>query len=486
MTRSPPRTLPLLSVVALFAVLPTLQGCAVNPVTGQREFSLISESQEIQLGRDADRDISSSLGVVQDEALQEYVSEIGLRMARESERPDLPWTVRVLDDPIINAFALPGGYIYVTRGILAHFNSEAELAGVLGHEIGHVTARHGVRQVSRAQIAQLGLGVGTVLFPELEGVGEAAGVGLGLLFLSYGRDAEREADDLGLRYMTREGYDPAEMAATFDMLNQAGGGGEGSGIPNWLSTHPNPLERRDRIRSRIEAGEVTGDRVDRERYLRQIDGLVWGTDPREGYFREQRFHHPELGFRMDMPSGWGTLNQRASVRAVSPQEDALVVLTLSGRGSAGAAADGFVSESGVTVRDRRSATIGGLSAVRLEFRAATEGGGSLEGTAAFIEHDGRVYQLLGYAVQARWSERRGSLEGAISSFRPETDEAVLAAEPRRIQIVETDRELTFEGFLSRHPSTVSSTTVALINRLEPGDVIPAGTLLKRVVGDPPP
>ncbi|TVP75341.1 MAG: peptidase M48 [Gemmatimonadales bacterium] len=478
------RTAPLFLVLVL-ALLPVLQGCAVNPVTGQREFSLISESQEIQLGGDADRDITRSLGVVEDEVLQEYVSDIGLRMARQSERPNLPWTVRVLDDPIINAFALPGGYIYVTRGILAHFNSEAELAGVLGHEIGHVTAKHGVRQVSRAQITQLGLGVGTVLFPELEGLGQAAGVGLGLLFLSYGRDAEREADDLGLRYMTREGYDPEEMAATFNMLNQASGGDAGA-IPSWLSTHPNPLERRDRIRDRIQAGEVSGDRVERERYLEHIDGLVWGTDPRQGYFREARFHHPELAFRMDMPSGWSTLNQRDAVRAVSSQEDALVTLTLSGESSARGASDAFAAEQGVTARSRRDVQIGGLQAVRLDFEASTGQGSRLEGTAAFIEHDGRVYQILGYAVQARWGERRSSVESAVTSFQPERDPAVLAAQPRRIEIVRTDRELTFEGFLSRYPSTVGSSTLSLLNRVEPGDVIPAGTLMKRVTGEAPP
>jgi predicted Zn-dependent protease len=132
----------------------------VNPVTGQREFVLMTESQEIQMGRDADQDIVRSMGLYEDPELQRYVQELGARMARESERPNLPWTFRVLDDPVVNAFALPGGYIYVTRGIMAHFSSEAELAGVLGHEIGHVTARHGVQQVSRAQLAQLGLGIG--------------------------------------------------------------------------------------------------------------------------------------------------------------------------------------------------------------------------------------------------------------------------------------------------------------------------------------
>ena len=143
------------------------------------------------MGRDADQDIVQSLGLVEETGWQEYVQALGERMARQSERPNLPWTFQVVDDPVVNAFALPGGFIYVTRGILGHFSSEAELAGVLGHEIGHVTARHSVNQISRAQLAQLGLGVGTILAPELAPWAQAAEAGLGLLFISYGRDDER-------------------------------------------------------------------------------------------------------------------------------------------------------------------------------------------------------------------------------------------------------------------------------------------------------
>src|SRR5262245_33031923 len=177
----------------LALLLLPLTSCAVNPVTGQRELSLVSEGQEIQMGREADGQISQSLGLYPDSAWQRYVASVGARMTSASERPALPWTIRVLNDPIINAFALPGGYVYVTRGILAYLTSEAELAGVLGHEIGHVTARHGAQQATRAQIAQVGLGVGAILAPpELRGVAQAAGAGVSLLFLRYGRDAERQ------------------------------------------------------------------------------------------------------------------------------------------------------------------------------------------------------------------------------------------------------------------------------------------------------
>src|SRR5213595_4027039 len=178
--------------------------CAVNPATGSRQLMLISESQEIAMGRDYDRQVGASIGLYPDSGLQRYLQQFGTRLAATSERPNLPWTFRVVDDPVVNAFALPGGFIYVTRGIFAHLNSEAELAGVVGHEIGHVTARHSVSQLSKQQLAQLGLAVGSIASPELGRYAGLAGQAFGVLFLKYSRDNESQADDLGLRYMRRE------------------------------------------------------------------------------------------------------------------------------------------------------------------------------------------------------------------------------------------------------------------------------------------
>ena len=150
------------------AVTLSLAGCAKNPATGQRQLSFISEAQEVQLGRQAAVEAQQSIGLVQNPELQEYVSRIGLALAAKSERPELPWQFQVVDDPSPNAFALPGGFIFVTRGMLTLMTSEAELASVLGHEIGHVTARHSVNQISKQQLAQIGLGLGGILFPTVQ------------------------------------------------------------------------------------------------------------------------------------------------------------------------------------------------------------------------------------------------------------------------------------------------------------------------------
>ena len=202
---------------SLTLVLVLATACATNPVTGKRELSLMSEAQEIQIGQSQDAEVRREMGVYRDPALQDYVSTIGLRLARASERPDLPWHFTVVDSPAVNAFALPGGYIYITRGIMPFLENEAQLAGVLGHEIGHVTARHASQQYSRATGAQLGLIFGSILLPQTRPLAQLGESGLGLLFLKYSRDNETQADELGVGYATRAGYDPRVIPTTYSI-----------------------------------------------------------------------------------------------------------------------------------------------------------------------------------------------------------------------------------------------------------------------------
>src|SRR5437588_10072565 len=262
-------------------------GCAPNPATGARQIMLVSESQEIAMGRDYDRQVVASIGLYPDSGLERYIQQFGMRLATTSERPNLPWTFRVVDDPVVNAFALPGGFIYVTRGILAHLNSEAELAGGGGDGIGHVTARHSVSQMTKQQLAQLGLAVGAIASPDVGRYAGLASQAIGVLFLKYSRDNESQADELGLRYLRRAAYDPREMPHVFEMLtrvSQAQGGGR---VPERLATHPNPENSRGRNAQEIPAGpqSIAGSVVNRDSYLQRLDGLVFGSNPREGYLK---------------------------------------------------------------------------------------------------------------------------------------------------------------------------------------------------------
>jgi len=457
--------------------------CAVNPATGSRQLMLISESHEIAMGREYDQEVAASIGLYADSALQRYIQQFGARLAATSERPNLPWTFHVVDDPVVNAFALPGGYIYVTRGILAHLNSEAELAGVVGHEIGHVTARHSVSQMSKQQLAQLGLAVGTIASPELGRYAGLAGQALGVLFLKYSRDNESQADDLGLRYMRRVNYDPREMPHVFELLtrvSQAQGGGR---VPEWLATHPDPENRRGRIEQEIAAlpQNFSGAAVNRDDYLRRLDGLVFGNNPREGYFKDNQFFHPDLRFRVTFPEGWTTSNGKQAVVAVSPQKDALVEVSLAKEQTADAAARAFLAQRGFTSGDPVRASVGGLPAVSAAFAAATESG-TLRGTALFVEHGGAVYRLVGYSTEPRWPAVQAAAERALRSFARLTDPAALVVQPQRVDIVRLDRRTTIEEMARQRPSAASAATLALVNQVDPQTPLEPGRLVKWIVG----
>ena len=463
-----------------------LVGCATNPATGAKQFTLISENQEIQMGLQADPSIIGSMGLDPDSGRQRYVRELGMRLARVSERPNLPWTFRVIDDPVVNAFAIPGGHIYVTRGILAHLDNEAELASVIGHEIGHVTARHSVTQMSQQQLAQLGLVVGVALKPALARYAGVAAQGLQLLFLKYSRDDESQADQLGLRYMRRGGYDVHRMPDVFtllDRVSQAGGGGR---VPDWLSTHPNPVNRRGAIEHAIAAlpADSLGTVVNRDPYLRQVDGMVFGENPRDGFFHGVEFLHPDLRFRFTFPPGWTTQNQRQSVLAVSPQQDAMEQLSLSDQPTPEAAAQAFFGQQGVRGIPGRG-SIHGFAAAGGGFSAMTEDSTELAGRVVFLAYDGRVYQLLAYAPQARWSAYAGAADGSLGSFDRLTDPAILSVQPWRVQVVGLSQGMTLDEFVRRYPGPATPAATALANNIDPNGRLAAG-LVKRIAGQPLP
>ncbi len=453
-------------------------GCAVNPATGKRQFSLIGEAKEIEMGREADAEFSQQLGSYPDEGVNDYVAALGLDLARESERPGLPWSFRVVDDPIVNAFALPGGFIYVTRGILTHLSSEAQLAGVLGHEIGHVTARHSVNRLSQVQLAQLGLGIGSVLS---EGVRRFSGLGetgLGLLFLKFGRDQEREADALGLRYMRNANYPPAALENVMAVL--AGVPGEsGSNLPGWLSTHPDPEDRRQRIRALTEGGQATSADVGRNRFLAKLEGMVFGDNPREGFFQGGRFYHPELSFQLDFPRGWRTFNGKQEVAAQSSGRDAVVTLTLVTQSTPEAAARGFFAQSDVREGRPWLDRVAAGPVVSRRFVASSQQG-ALVGAATFVGLGGNVYRLLAYGSQAGWSRDEAAARAAVSSFAALTDRRKLNVQPDRVRIVRIDRDMTLAEFDRTHPSAVPLETLALINGVDQTETIEPGTFLKRI------
>jgi predicted Zn-dependent protease len=462
------------------SLLLALAACVRNPVTGKRQLALISEKDEIALGQQAAEDVRQSIGLVDNPALHQYVASVGMPMARQSERPALPWSFQVVDDPTVNAFALPGGPIFVTRGMMSHLNSEAELAAVLGHEIGHITARHSVSQLSNAQLAQLGLGLGSVLSPDIAKYGQLAAAGLQLLFLKHGRDAERQSDELGFRYMLQSRYDPREMTDLFVTLNRVGEASGGERLPNWLSTHPNPEDRLEATRARLAQLGAGAEQlqVRQAEFLQHVQGLTYGQNPRQGFFRGNLFLHPELRFQLEFPQGWKTANQTQAVLGASPKQDAVVALGLVAGMAPQQALQAFMAQQGVTPLPTPPPGGAGASGY---FEARTEQG-AVRGVTSFFTHGGKTLQLVGYTGAELLPSHDAAFRATFASFRELTDPAALAVQPARIELVTLTEALTLEQFQQRHPSTIPLAELALINGVQPGATLAAGQVVKRVVG----
>lgn len=460
--------------------------CATNPVTGRRELALISEAQEIQMGREGSADVKASLGLHPDAALQTYVNTMGRSLAATTERPELPWEFSVIDDASVNAFALPGGFIFVSRGLLTHMTSEAELASVLGHEAGHVTARHSVQQMSQQQLMTLGLGLGSVLSPVIAKYGQIAGAGVQLMMLKNSRDDETQADALGFRYAIGKGYDTRAMISLFAMLErdrQSSGGGR---LPEWQSTHPDPGNRAARVEQMVAASTVplAGLTLGEDAFLKRIDGLIYGVDPRAGFFRGTLFLHPDLAFSLRFPDGWRTQNAADAVTAMSAAEDAVIELRAA-KGSAAEAAQAFLAQEGLQAGPPTARTINGNRAVTGEFTAGNEGA-PVRGTVTFIEYAGATWAITAYAVAAKYESYAPSIGRTVDSFQRLTDATALAVQPQRVRVDVVPRAMSLQQFNAALPSSIPLAELAMINGLTESSMLRAGQSIKRVIGTPLP
>jgi predicted Zn-dependent protease len=361
-------------------------------------------------------------------------------------------------------------------------DSEAELAAVLGHEIGHITARHSVAQMSKAQLAQLGLGISMILVPQTQSLGNVLGTGLQLLFLKYGRDDERQADDLGFQYALRESYDVREMDDVFAALDRVGNLQQQSALPSWLSTHPAPEERIARINQKVAALPAlpAAAVVNHAEYLGRVDNMVYGENPRQGFFRGGEFLHPDLRFRVSFPGGWKTQNMTQAVMAGSPQQDAAIQLTIA-QGSVDAAANTFFGQQGIQASQVGRDNVNGLPAVSGYFRTTTQEGQTIEGLATFISYGGSTYQLLSYTAGGRLQSYDPTFRSVARSFGPLNDSQALNVQPNRIHVVRLSSAMSLNEFNRRNPSVIPINELAIINQVESADAtLPAGSSVKRV------
>lgn len=450
---------------------------------------------EIEQGREADRQIEAQYGFYEDEELAAYVTGIGDRMARLSERPHLPWTFRVLDSPVVNAFALPGGFVYVTRGLVAYAGSEAELAGVIGHEIGHVTGRHSRSRRRNSLLANLAILAGALVS---ESVRDLVSLGVpqlaaGLVLTKYSRGQELDADERGIRYATQAGYNPYGIGGFFETLQSLEERSDRKRLPGWISTHPQVDDRIERSnRWAAESLERFGLRADelyvgRRELFAEVDGVVFGENPRQGYMEGGAFLHPDLRFRLDFPASWTVQNGRSALIAVAPGEEAYIKLELAALGedeSADNYVRGYLRELRVDVVNTDRIEINQLDAIEATFTVrADRSDYAVLGT--WIEYDGRLYQLLGVTSPSRWRAYATTMQRSMHSFVELIDGEALGVQPARVAVVETSRRMQLLGVIEQYQDvSVSPPTVAILNHLTLQDLIDEGDLVKLVFGGP--
>jgi predicted Zn-dependent protease len=482
----------LVKIILVFTAILVVPSCAVNPVTGKKQLMLMSEAQEIEMGRQYDPQVISTFGQYPDDQLLQFIQAKGDEMGKLSHRPNLQYHFRVLDTPVVNAFAVPGGYIYFTRGILAQFNNEAELMGVLGHEMGHITARHTVSNQSKQQLGQLLLIGGMIASEQFREFADYAMQGMQLLFLKFSRDNEREADRLGVEYASKIQYDAQKMADFFNVLNKMNMASNQGGIPTFLSTHPDPGDRYNAVTQ--QASEWKSNlgysdwKVNENSYLQMIDGMVYGEDPRQGYVDGNVFYHPDMKFRFPVPAGWKLENSPLQVQMAPEDGRAMMVFMLAQQKSAQEAAQTTLQELNLTVLESKRETVNGLPAVaaisqQVSQNQQTGQQQSIKVMSYFIEYSGQVYVFHGVSIDVDFNSFARLFESTMKSFNRLTDASKLNVKPRRVRVKRVQQNGTLaDAFRYFGVPQSQMNELALLNNLELTDRIQSGKLLK-IIGE---
>lgn len=501
--RTPPN-FPLMFHVKHYATLTLLSilfvasaGCTVskNPISGNKRAYGYSWEQEIQIGREADAQIQQQFGIYDDPELANYVNQIGQQVLRESHLRgegvdeafrNTEFTFRVLDSPVVNAFALPGGFVYVTRGLLTHLDNEAQLAVVLGHEIVHVAARHASKRAFEAQAGNLGLITGAILGQQVLG-GSAADAILNLgsqatqlLMLSHGRDDERESDRHGVAYAAQAGYQAGEGAEFFRSLKRINEK-SGSGLPTFLSTHPDPGEREEKILEMAAEWQTRTNmtKVDADDYMRHIEGMIMGENPRQGFTENGIFYHPELQFQFAVPSGFQVQNEASYVAMVDANQQAIIVFAIDPSGSPQEAATKFAQQEGMRVQDSGTDNVNGMNATYVLVTAQTQNGQEIAALSYYISYNNRTYNFLAYTASQAYRQYEGAFRQAIRNFAPLRDQRILSVQPTRTRVIRADRAAAFSSFLpSRLPDKMTAEDLAIMNQVEVNETIQPGEYLK--------
>ncbi len=468
--------------IAIVAIFSTVARCATNPVSGKSDFVLMSEEQEIAMGAQNHKQVLKQYKVYDNPALQQYVDEVGQKLAKQSHRSNLDYHFTLLDSPEVNAFALPGGYIYITRGILAYMNNEEQLAGVLGHELGHVTARHSVRQQS-AQTAAGIIGVLATIATGSQQVAQASNQIGGALISGYGRSHELEADRLGAEYLARTDYDPQKMLGVigilknqeeFELQRAREEGRQPRVYHGVYSTHP---ENDQRLQEVIQAADKYRNpdarETNPEEFLRRMDNVTFGHSEDQGIIRGNRFYHKTLDFTLAFPQGWRIENQPNQLAAIRPDSGAVMMVSL-GQLEEGESPAQFLRRNFGNLQYGESVGVDGYTAIA--------SGRTPYGTGPFrvtlIPHNDRIFVVAGFAKSKLPDQL--FVDTATSIRKLENSERDLAT-AKKIKLIRTNATDTFASLASRTELGVyAEEQLRLLNGMYPDGEPENGQLIKIV------
>ena len=473
------------ALIGACVIVVFMLSCATNPVTRQPEFVLMSEDQEISIGREMDPKIIQEYGMYNSGHLQQYVETIGKRLANVSDRRDLYFHFKIVDTPVVNAFALPGGYVYVTRGLLAYVNSDAELAGVLGHEIGHVTARHAVKQYTKAASYNVAANIASIFVPQINNFGQIADIAFIAITSGYSREYEREADRLGVKYAFAAGYDPKAISTflqTLSQLDKVEGKNTYHGL---FSTHPRTEERV--TLAYAEADLKTLPRtaalvVGKENCLRQIDGLLFGPDPKEGVVKGDKFQHPDLKIELSFPKGWNIENKPNAVIAKNPAQQQYLQLMLehlNKKASVTAVAKAISEKAGFNETAGSATRINGLDAYVGTYQGKTQKLGYITARIGFVQDEDIVHFIIGFSQPEQFAAALPFFNATINSFKKLSMNEAQSIKPSRIALYTVKAGDSFASICKEfgRPQDEAK-TLALMNginsahtQLKPGTVI---------------
>jgi predicted Zn-dependent protease len=465
-------------------------GCALNPVSGFPEFVVISSERERELGAEQETEFLAELGLSDHEATSSWVEAIGARLAEHSPRQDVTYRFHVVDLEVPNAFALPGGPVFVSRGLLALVRSEDELAGVIGHEIGHVAARHSVRQTTAATPLALVFGVpaaivGSVSRPLGALVGLPGAIVSSLALSAYGREQEYEADEVGAELALAAGFRPLALAEFLERLEREEAlHREGPPPLSFFASHPRTPDRTERAREyaqELAPRARPRSKADLNVALAHLDGLLVGPSPAHGVFVEDDFFHPELGFAFRVPAGWHRENLPEAVVAADPTaaDRVAILLELAGEGDDPLAVATAELSSEEHQRALHTLEVNGRPAVQLEIGSGTDAA-----LLTWMALAGRVYRILGAYPLAEVQTRRPQIVAAVESLRPLTEEDRARVHAERLRLRTAQPGESLDALLARSGSAWSAAETAVANDLAEGEPLALGVRLKVAVAEP--